>query len=116
MPARSAGDHDPCQFTWQVDQFRSLVATHPTDGSDLSMIEIWRVPDVYTDYGNASRLDAARHNRTTIRDGSPDLVAGFDYFRFRRPGIPTQLRGRAFSDSAQVSDAELLQFLGADAD
>ena len=67
---------------------------------------------VYTDYENASRLDAAQHNRTVIRNGSPDLVAGFDYFRFQRPQIPTTLQGRAFSDPSQVSDEDLLRFLG----
>lgn len=67
---------------------------------------------VYTDYENASRLDAARHNRTAVRDGQPDLVASFDYFRFQRPQIPSNLQGRVLSDAAAVPDAELLRFLG----
>jgi hypothetical protein len=67
---------------------------------------------VYTDYPNASRIDAAQHNRTAIRDGQPDLRAGFEYFRFRRPEIPAELRDRALSDPSQASDEVLLQFLG----
>lgn len=67
---------------------------------------------VYSDYENASRLDPARHNVTVIRGGNPDLVARFDYFRFRRPDVPASLRGREFSNVAQVQDADLLGFLG----
>jgi hypothetical protein len=71
---------------------------------------------VYTDYGSASRLDPARHNVTVIRQGNPDLIASFDYFRFRRPAIPATFRERALSNPAEVADAELLSFLGDAAD
>jgi hypothetical protein len=47
-----------------------------------------------------------------IRNGQPDLIARFDYFRFQRPLIPERLQGRAFSDPAQVSDVEILSLVG----
>jgi hypothetical protein len=52
-----------------------------------------------------------------ITDGNPDLLAQFDFVRFRRPQIPAELAGRDFSapynpgNPATVSDAELLSFL-----
>ncbi len=67
---------------------------------------------VYTDYPNASRSNPATHNRTVVRNGNPDLIATFDYFRFQRPQVPSALRGRALSNPSQVNDANLLQFLG----
>lgn len=71
---------------------------------------------VYTDYNSVSRIPPAQHNRQVIRGGNPDLVAGYDYFRFAAPEIPNRLNGRAFSDPAQITDAELLEFLGDNAD
>ncbi|MEQ8791277.1 MAG: hypothetical protein RIC55_33760 [Pirellulaceae bacterium] len=67
---------------------------------------------VYTDYAHASRLPPAEHNRQAIRDGEPDLTAAFDFYHFRRPSVPAELRGRAFSDPRAVSDAEILRMLG----
>ncbi len=67
---------------------------------------------VYTDWQNVERTQPAQHNRTVIRQGNPDLIASFDYFRFARPVIPTEWRGRAYSNPQQLSDAELLSVLG----
>lgn len=67
---------------------------------------------VYTDYATASRLQPAQQNRQVIKNGRPDLVAGFDFVHFNRPQVPTQLAGKTFSNPNDVSDAELLQFLG----
>jgi hypothetical protein len=71
---------------------------------------------VYTDWPNVERTTAEVHNRTVIRNGQPDLVAGFDYFRFRRPDVPQALAGRDLSNASAASDADLLRFLGAAAD
>jgi hypothetical protein len=67
---------------------------------------------VYTDYPDASKFSPLVHNSTVITTGNPDLIAAFDYFRFARPRIPAALAGANFST---VSDADLLSFLGANA-
>lgn len=67
---------------------------------------------VYTDYSTASRLQPLQQNTQVIKNGRPDLVAGFDYVQFQRPQIPAGLSGKTLSDPRAVSDAELLQFLG----
>ncbi len=42
----------------------------------------------------------------------PDLTAGFEYARFHEPSVPTELAGMNLFDEGQVSDAQLLSFLG----
>jgi hypothetical protein len=69
----------------------------------------------YTDWQTVSQVAPFIHNQTVITNGSPDLVARFDYLRYCRPAVPTNLVGRNFADAGQVSDAELLSFLGAHA-
>ncbi len=71
---------------------------------------------VYTDYPTASSMMSPfMHNSTVIRAGNPDLVAAFDYFRFGRPQVPPSLAGLDLTNTAAVSDAALLSFLGANA-
>lgn len=67
---------------------------------------------VYTDYSTASRLKPPQQNTQVIRNGRPDLVAGFDYVHFQRPALPTALQGKSLANPKEVSDAQLLQFLG----
>ncbi|QDT43339.1 hypothetical protein Pan241w_34390 [Gimesia alba] len=67
---------------------------------------------VYTDYSTASRMQPAQQNTQVIKNGRPDLVAGFDFVRFNRPQVPSRLTGKSFSNPNEVSDADLLQFLG----
>ena len=69
---------------------------------------------VYTDYGTASRIPAAQHNRTIIRTGNPDLIASFDYFRFHSPVVPSSWKGKAISNSRDITDTELLRVLCSD--
>jgi hypothetical protein len=69
----------------------------------------------YTDYPTASGYPVLYQNSTVIRGGRPDLVAAFDYFRFQRPQIPARLLGADFSNAALVSEADLLSFLGSNA-
>lgn len=66
----------------------------------------------YTDWDNASKLQPAAHNAATIREGAPDLVASFDYVRYARPEVPSELVGKRLDDPGAVSDAVLLRFLG----
>lgn len=84
----------------------------------------------YTDWGKAQHFDPYTHNRTAldpplppnVTDPRPDIpfvpdaLARFEYARYFRPTMPPQLAGRDLSDPAQVSDAELLSFLGEEAD
>jgi len=60
----------------------------------------------YTDYPSASQVSAYEHNNSVIRRGNPDLIANFDYVRFRRPKVPAGV------SVGQALDAELLKFLG----
>ncbi len=66
----------------------------------------------YTDWPTVASVPPAVHNRTVLTGGNPDLVARYDYLRFRRPVVPADLAGRDLVDPAQVSDADLLRFLG----
>lgn len=61
---------------------------------------------VYTDYPTISRVQPREHNSTVIQGGNPDLLAKFDFVRYRRPVVPAGM------DVARASDAELLKFLG----
>jgi hypothetical protein len=69
----------------------------------------------YTDWPGASALDPWMHNQTVIAGGHPDLLARFEYARYARPRVPTELAGRDLTNPAQVSDAALLSFLGSNA-
>lgn len=76
---------------------------------------------VYTDWPNASAFAPFTHNQTVITAAvrpqrNPDLVAHFDYVRFRRPSIPPELAAADFSDPAQVPDGTILALFGASAD
>lgn len=69
----------------------------------------------YTDWGSIIGAywphDSFGYNSRVLTGGNPDLLAEFDYLRYRRPRIPPALAGRDFSDPAAVSDAELLHVL-----
>lgn len=75
---------------------------------------------VYTDWAIASTYPYFEHNRTHIvhawndpgTPGDPDLRAQFDWFRFARPQLPPALIGHDLADPGDVSDGELLAFLG----
>ena len=76
----------------------------------------------YTDWlGIQARFPIAQpgsylaQNSSVITDQNPGLRAEFEYLRYHRPQIPANLAGRDFSNPAQVTDAELLAFLGANA-
>jgi hypothetical protein len=76
----------------------------------------------YTDWEIAGTHPYFEQNTTLIthawndpgRLADPDLRVQVDWVRFSAPQVPTELVGAALSDPAQVSDAELLAFLGLD--
>ncbi|MCO5166381.1 MAG: hypothetical protein M9894_08455 [Planctomycetes bacterium] len=69
---------------------------------------------VYTDWETVQTFTPQEHNTTLITTGTPDLRAQFDFVTFARPAVPAALVGRDLVDAADVSDAELLAFLGDD--
>lgn len=84
----------------------------------------------YTDWTKVEDFDELVHNGTTLDpplpDGvddptpgepfAPDLTMRADYLRFVRPEVPPELAGRDLADPGDVTDEELLAFLGAHAD
>lgn len=66
----------------------------------------------YTDWSTCETYDPFVHNQTVILEGNPDLRAAFEYVRYRTPVVPSEFAGRAFSNPDAISDAELLSFLG----
>jgi len=83
---------------------------------------------VYTDWDTCFAAGYPNNNQLVLTNGAvllnssvlsgavPDLVAAFDYIRYARPMVPTELVGANLSDPGSVSDAQLLAFLGAAAD
>lgn len=82
---------------------------------------------VYTDWPLCAGVGYENQNTLVLTNGArlangaivsganPDLLAAFDYVRYRRPQIPANLAGANFSNPSAVSDAQLLSFLGANA-
>ena len=60
----------------------------------------------YTDWPSASKVGVGQHNTTVVRGENPDLVAAFDFVRFRRPNLPVGL------SVARASDGDLLRYFG----
>ncbi|MBL6766259.1 MAG: hypothetical protein ISQ14_14985, partial [Verrucomicrobiae bacterium] len=80
----------------------------------------------YTDWDTCNAVGHEFHNTNLLvgsvavpgggnRPAQPDLIARFDYVRFRRPAVPSGLQGRNLANPSEVSDAELLGFLAAHA-
>lgn len=68
---------------------------------------------VYTDWGPISVAnDPFQHNQTSIDGNNPDLNAAIDYFRFRRPRVPSWMDGADLTDPLEVTDAEIVQLFG----
>jgi hypothetical protein len=84
----------------------------------------------YTDWTKVEDFDEFVHNTTVLDpplpDGvddptpgepfAPDLAMRADYLRFVQPQVPAELEGRDLSDPGDVTDEELLAFLGEHAD
>lgn len=79
---------------------------------------------VYTDWPTCSAVGFQNQNTRVLTNGAalsgggvvtganPDLIANFDYVRYQRPNVPANLNGANLSEPASVSDAQLLAFLG----
>lgn len=82
---------------------------------------------VYTDWPLCSAVGVQNQNTRVLTNGAPlsgggvvaganpDLMAAFDFVRYRRPQIPAHLVGADFSNPAAVTDVQLLSFLGTNA-
>lgn len=81
----------------------------------------------YTDWPKVSSMTPQFHNSHTIHPDSlgmldpspgvpfnPDLIATFDYARFDSLTIPPAFTGLDLSDPVEVTDTDLLSFLGYD--
>lgn len=66
----------------------------------------------YTDWPNVSGMDPYTHNSTVNTGANPDLIAQFDYVRYRSVAVPAPYVGLDLTDPLEVSDADLLTFLG----
>lgn len=77
----------------------------------------------YSDWEKANDLAPVVHNGSVLAPGqiadpspfqpfNPDLTASFGYTRFARPDVPAALVGANLSLPAVASDAQLLSFLG----
>lgn len=77
----------------------------------------------YTDWTKASDFDPFTQNNTVLAPGvagdptpgeafNPDITAGFEYARYARPEVPEAYTNADLADPSSVSDAELLSFLG----
>lgn len=115
-----------------------LITLRRDQGSDWRVHRRYFRPDmpaqlqagltVYTDWAVCERVGFANQNTRVLTNGAalsgggtvtganPDLIAAFDYVRYARPQIPPPLANANFSDANAVTDAELLAFLGANAD
>jgi len=78
----------------------------------------------YTNWEKASHFDPFTHNSSVLAPGQiadptpgeafdPDITAGFEFARYARPNVPEELQGVDLVN--QATDAQLLQFLGANA-
>ncbi|MEQ8822339.1 MAG: hypothetical protein RLY93_19050 [Sumerlaeia bacterium] len=104
-----------------------------TATGDWRIVNRYRRPDLpavlqvgfvtYTDWPNVEITPVETHNTTTLTEvlgqpgvpTQPDLRAQFEYIRFLTPEVPPVFAGLDLANAAEVSDAELLSFLGENA-
>jgi len=126
---------DANTVTVQIARIGSQVITlYQLPGQDWQVHRRYNRPDLpdtmqvglvtYTDWSKASDFDPYVQNSTVLVPGvagdptpaepfNPDITVGFEYARYVRPDVPDALTGADLTNPAQVSDAELLSFLGA---
>ena len=74
----------------------------------------------YSDWATLRECSYEHHNRNRLlqscanppQPADPDLVASFEFFRLHRPSIPANLSQTDWSNSAVVSDAQIIQAFG----
>jgi len=112
----------------------SIITLYQLPGQDWVVHRRFRRPDMpqtlqvgivsYSDWSKASDFDPFYHNGHVLQPGiddptpaeafNPDLVASFEYARYARPDVPTELDGVDFVGDA--TDDQLLSFLGGNVD
>ena len=111
----------------------SIIAMYQRPGQDWQVHRRYSRPDMpetmqvglvsYSDWTKANDFDPFTQNSTVLTPGvagdptpgeafNPDITAGFEYARYVRPDVPDALAGADLSNPAEVSDTELLSFLG----
>ena len=98
----------------------SVILLAKTPKGNWSVLQRYRRADLpetlqagltsYTDWPTCQRIPVEQHNTQIIREGNADLVAWFDYVHYQSPA--DDLKNRDLSNPAVISDAELLRFLG----
>ena len=101
------------QHAFRVLETRGLVEARPRSGYFVrDTPRLWLpAPEPTAPLPEDERLRGLSVLRETA---TPDLVARFDYYRFRTPSVPENLQGVDLTDDAGVTDAELRAFLGFD--
>lgn len=111
----------------------SIIAMYQQPGQDWQVHRRYSRPDMpetmqvglvsYSDWTKANDFDPFTQNSTVLTPGvagdptpgeafNPDITAGFEYARYARPDVPDAFAGADLSNPAEVTDAELLSFLG----
>ena len=114
----------------------SILTMYQLPGEDWQVHRRYTRPDMpdtmqvglvsYSDWTKANDFDPFTQNSTVLTPGmagdptpseafNPDITAGFEYARYALPDVPEALAGADLSEPSQVSDAELLSFLGGNA-
>ncbi len=99
-----------------------IIMLKRTPGGSWEILRRYHRPDMpatlqvgltaFTDWDTCKLMDAKTHNQTLIKSGNPDVVAAFDYIRFKPVQLPPDLKGLHLSDEARVLDSRLLKVLG----
>lgn len=69
----------------------------------------------YTDWNVASTFSPFVQNSSVLtnpNNANPDIIAEYEYIRYDRPQIPSSLTEQDLGPGSNVTDAELLNFLG----
>ncbi|NND09433.1 MAG: hypothetical protein HKN87_23920 [Saprospiraceae bacterium] len=113
---------------WEVrnryDRTESACSNVTFDGTFSETVQIGLV--TYTDWPKVQAVGTTFHNTHTLHPDSlggdpdpapgtpytPDLIGQYDYVRFDSVSVPAPFQGMDLTDAMQVSDADLLSFLG----
>lgn len=114
----------------------AIITLYQLPGQDWQVHQRYSRPDMpatlqvglvtYSDWDKANDYAPFTHNGTALIPGqvsnptpsqpfNPDLVAGFEYARYVRPDVPAALVGANLADPTQANNAQLLSFLGENA-
>ncbi|WP_166826580.1 hypothetical protein [Thalassoroseus pseudoceratinae] len=108
----------------------SVITMYQLPGQDWVVHRRYSRPDMpetmqlglvtYSDWNKANDFDPFTHNSSVLQPGitdptpaeafNPDLVVGFDFARFARPEVPSELNGVDLVNTATAE--QILSFLG----